>query len=891
MPGQPPRSQIEANVAAEEFALAGPFLGDDRLQLAKVQLPCRLTREGDYVNIERLELRSELANVAYRGALRLGDDWKEALTSQTFELTGRVDVARLAAALPSTLRVRADTRITAGQIQIALRRQRQDQAFAIQGSLDADRLAAERAGRPVVWQQPLRVTFAARETARGIAIDDLRCEADFLDLQAAGSPQRLQINGQIDLDRLGQELGRFVDLEPLTFKGQGTLQLTLLREVDRFAIEGRADATGLVIQTDSPQPWNDPQITLRFAAQGQAQQWKWQTIESGSVGVEAGSDRLQVALRGPVAIGTETPAAWPLAIALQGELERWQSRVRPWLGTLDDWRLQGNIDCNASLQYDRQSLTVSQSRCRMRGLRVAGSAIDIDEPALELVLAGRVSTDARQFNLDQLSLTSSTLLVQSNSLRVTLPDEGPPQAQGVLRYQGDVNRLLGWFETGDDPNTTRYWGTARGELRLLRQQGQVQAEADLIVDQFVAQWSPETIWREPQVRLLATIRYDDQADRLQIADCRLVSSGLNCTLSGTLDDLYGQRLLALDGQVQYDLDRLNGLIQSFAGSGVRLTGQGREAFSVRGPLASSSSPAASPSEGTMVTVQRDASSNADAAASAPLLARLEAEAGLGWQAADVYGFLIGPGLLRARLERGLLQIEPLDLVVSQGRLRAAPQVRLSPGPAMLWLPPGQLIEQVRITPAMCAAALQYIAPVLSGVAEAEGRFSVALSDCRVPIASPDASEVSGTLTVHDVRVGAGPLVRELALLLDEPGQIRLARQSNVQFRMVGGRIYHQGLELVFPDATIRTYGSVGLDQSLALMVEMPVPRKWIGNNPLGEALRRRIIRLPVGGTLSQPRIDRREMDRLAAQFIQEAAGDALREQINRGLNRLLGPPR
>ena len=75
------------------------------------------------------------------------------------------------------------------------------------------------------------------------------------------------------------------------------------------------------------------------------------------------------------------------------------------------------------------------------------------------------------------------------------------------------------------------------------------------------------------------------------------------------------------------------------------------------------------------------------------------------------------------------------------------------------------------------------------------------------------------------------------------------------------------------------------------MVEMPVPRKWIGNNPLGEALRRRIIRLPVGGTLSQPRIDRREMDRLAAQFIQEAAGDALREQINRGLNRLLGPPR
>jgi len=127
-------------------------------------------------------------------------------------------------------------------------------------------------------------------------------------------------------------------------------------------------------------------------------------------------------------------------------------------------------------------------------------------------------------------------------------------------------------------------------------------------------------------------------------------------------------------------------------------------------------------------------------------------------------------------------------------------------------------------------------------------------------------------------------------LLEGTSSVRLTRQSQVAFRVVQGRVYHQGLELVFPDATIRTQGSVGLDRTLAIMVEMPVPRKWIGNNPLGTALRNRTIRLPVGGTLDQPQLDRREMNRLAAQFVHEAAGDVLQDQLKRGLNRLLGPP-
>ena len=85
-----------------------------------------------------------------------------------------------------------------------------------------------------------------------------------------------------------------------------------------------------------------------------------------------------------------------------------------------------------------------------------------------------------------------------------------------------------------------------------------------------------------------------------------------------------------------------------------------------------------------------------------------------------------------------------------------------------------------------------------------------------------------------------------------------------------------------------THGSVGLDQSLALVVEMPVPAKWrTGNATLDLALKNQTIRLPVGGSLLQPAIDKRELERQAGQFLQGAARNVIGNELNRQLERLL----
>ena len=223
-------------------------------------------------------------------------------------------------------------------------------------------------------------------------------------------------------------------------------------------------------------------------------------------------------------------------------------------------------------------------------------------------------------------------------------------------------------------------------------------------------------------------------------------------------------------------------------------------------------------------------------------------------------------------------------------MHLAPSVRLTPSPIELSLPKGPLAQRIQIDPVLCATMLKYIAPVLADVATAQGAFSIDLEGCRIPLGDLANGEVAGRFTVHSVEVGPGPLVRELAVFLGRETPAKLRQESVVLFRLVGGRMYHQGLELMFPNFTIRTYGSVGLDQTMAVMAEMPVPPQWLEKNPLlSKAMRDQIIRVPIAGTLSKPQLDKKVMEDLTRQFMQKAAENMLQGEVGKQLDRFFGP--
>jgi hypothetical protein len=225
-------------------------------------------------------------------------------------------------------------------------------------------------------------------------------------------------------------------------------------------------------------------------------------------------------------------------------------------------------------------------------------------------------------------------------------------------------------------------------------------------------------------------------------------------------------------------------------------------------------------------------------------------------------------------------------------LRFAMDLRMNQQPAELRLSAGTLASQIELDQTACRSALKYVVPILASVTQSQGRFSIVLDGCRIPIGDLNHAEVAGRIIVHSAAVSPGPLVQQLvSLVATNPSLVHIEPESAIYFRMTGGRIYHQGLALQFPDVTMRTYGSVGLDDSLKLMVETSLPLKWFPSNAVTDAIRGEKMQIPVGGTLHAPQLDRDELARVQQQVLGNLTRDVLQSGLGNALNRLIQRPR
>jgi hypothetical protein len=205
------------------------------------------------------------------------------------------------------------------------------------------------------------------------------------------------------------------------------------------------------------------------------------------------------------------------------------------------------------------------------------------------------------------------------------------------------------------------------------------------------------------------------------------------------------------------------------------------------------------------------------------------------------------------------------------------------GQPELVLHQGTVFDRAPITPQMCDDLLKYIAPVLAEVTDVSGEFSIELDEWRLPLEDLQKGEGSGRLTIHTIDLEAGPLVRALTTLLGLPPSVRLADNSVVEFTMREGRVHHRDLQFGIGKFQVRTEGSVGVDQTLDLLAEVPIPDTLLGfglveNTALFEAMQGQTLRLPVHGTLDEPKVDALKLGASNSELLQSLLGGLLEKR-------------
>jgi hypothetical protein len=156
-----------------------------------------------------------------------------------------------------------------------------------------------------------------------------------------------------------------------------------------------------------------------------------------------------------------------------------------------------------------------------------------------------------------------------------------------------------------------------------------------------------------------------------------------------------------------------------------------------------------------------------------------------------------------------------------------------------------------------------INPLLGDAPELGGTFSLSLDKLRAPLGVPrdhlaQRLEMEGKLTLHQlVTEGKNPLNQALGQLLADlhskpmADGVRVVADAEIDFQVRDGRFYHDRLRFRFPgiaqEVTVSSRGSVGLDKTLDLHVELP---------RLDQALREEIgrVKAHVTGSLSIPKV-------------------------------------
>ena len=334
--------------------------------------------------------------------------------------------------------------------------------------------------------------------------------------------------------------------------------------------------------------------------------------------------------------------------------------------------------------------------------------------------------------------------------------------------------------------------------------------------------------REP-ASLSARVFRTDQS--VSIENLLLQTSFLNLSGSGQVDDPTGIRAFSFHGKIAPNFEAMTSWMREHTEPSAKLVGKPRS-FQVAGNLSGSDPPAS-----------------------------VVGEVGLNLLGLDVYGIKLGATPIVIRAKDGQILIDPISTTLNEGQIQLEPGVisHNSKGDPVLRLGKNSTIRDAQINDDVSRRVLAFVAPVLEGATRASGRVSVDLDHAEFPLTSGHARStlVEGLVVFNDVTFAPGPLANDLLGVIGRrDASLKLDRP--VTLTIADGRVNQSGLALPIGDLTrIEFAGWVDFDRNLALTATLPVTPAMLGNNPfLADVASGAQVRLPIGGTLNKPTIDR-----------------------------------
>ena len=340
-----------------------------------------------------------------------------------------------------------------------------------------------------------------------------------------------------------------------------------------------------------------------------------------------------------------------------------------------------------------------------------------------------------------------------------------------------------------------------------------------------------------------------------------VSSGLfDLQAQAEVTELSTRCMVAAKGRAALDFGAVTRLLNARGIDEFKLTGRELRAFSFNAPVA-----------GGAATVLTEGLFTG-----AAFLGSLK---GLGLDA--------GAADVSVKLAKGSLKLD-YEPVLNNGKLRLVPEVdAVGVLPVILFPAKTKLLENVTLNQEMVDKLLVNVNPLFQGSKVRGGTVSLDLRSCRIATGTTPDKGVTADMDVlfKNLKLELGPSLQELLSMLKVKDYSYAAEQLPIHVVVKDGRIHVDPVKMVIDKQPVIFSGWVAFDGTIKYLVEVPLTDRLTGGAG-GKLIKGMTIKIPVTGTVSQPRLDTSALQNTIGGLIKNAVGERAAEKVGSFLEKL-----
>ncbi len=866
---------VRGNITATDLELSGGALGADHPRFDRLSLQIDGGKKD----------RSNwfLTKFSFDGDPgRIEGSGHYAAKNSAAQLKGSLQLPFFFSQFPHLFKLQKNALIKSGELifDAGLTQEGKEQQIHLDAT--AEQVAGVLNKRPFSWGRAATVSLVASRSAADVIVDNLELTTSFARLKGKGRAADFSLDGSVDLAKADQQIG---SLFSLPWSGVG-----------RVAIQAGSKLTG----TDLYQMnFKAQSAKLSLAQRGKNILPASPLMINGKVLAPAGwlhkKGQADIAVDGSLWPGTFSVSATGVTRKASGlfagydlstdlKLER-LSRLLHNLGSLPaTTNLSGRLRATAAGHLAGKTIALRELDASIKSLVVTRGTTSFREDNLLLQTKKPVPLSKAPITVHKLQvaatlgkwqdqggaafssfdmekqrivvhdvlLRSSLANLDIHALHVANLRQALKSWQADLSGRIDLARLNALLPAGSSAEKgIKASGQGTFVLKADQQKSPYPVSLDFSIPKFRLVHAGKTIFSDQKVNAVFRSSGLLSGPNPVINTLQMNTPPLSLQAKGKMLRAE-ETTIALKGKQTVDFAAVGKLIKTYTGLALDMRGRRQQDFDIQTPLG------------------------------AKVLAGGRFSSSLWMEKFSYTGIEAGPLTVPVSLAGGNLKAA-VQGVLNDGRINFDTTYHLTAKPANITMPAAsRILTDVRIDRPLADGVLAKIHPLFGILARPSGSVSGIMDNFYWPMAKAarDKARFSVVFDVSKVALDSRGVLQEVLRLLGVADQTLTLKESEITCTGQKGRIGCTPVRVLVADSEMTISGSVGMDQSLDYLLEIPITEKLIGREG-ARILEGTTIKVPIRGTLKKPDFNRNMITDALSDLAGQAAKKAIKDQVKK----------